>query len=119
MTGAGSAMLIGIAMLAYGASGFLFEHVFAQTVHSAMPVLLAYFVVNFFILLRLPLLLHAQSIEKLQPTALSSLFGAAGAVAASLVLVDTLGALAVPVAALAGLALNHLVLIAGHQKAAR
>jgi O-antigen/teichoic acid export membrane protein len=116
-TCSGTLMLLAIALLGLGASEFLFRQVFSEI--AAMPVLLAYFLVNLVILLRLPLLLHAQSIEKLQPTTLSSLLGAICAVAASLALVGTLGALAVPVAALVALAVNHCVLIAVHQAGAR
>jgi O-antigen/teichoic acid export membrane protein len=113
MTLAGMIVLLGIAVLGLGASNFLFRHVLDDI--AAMPVLLAYLLVNFVILLRLPLLIHAHSIERLQPTTLSSLFGALGAVAASVAMAGTLGALAVPVAALVALALNHAVLMAGHQ----
>jgi hypothetical protein len=71
--------------------------------------------VNLFILLRLPLLLHAQSIERLRPATVSSLLGAAGAVLASLAMIGWVGALAIPLAALVALALNHAVLITVHR----
>ncbi|MCP4184060.1 MAG: hypothetical protein GY761_12200 [Hyphomicrobiales bacterium] len=90
-------------------SNLIVEKLFHVSVDTGVPVLIFYFAVNQLILLRLPLMIRMQSIETPAKITLSSLFGALTAVLFGYLLVDTLGLISAPVAAIIGLVCNICV----------
>ena len=106
MTGSSVAFVMVCAALTFLLSHIVVGILFKVPVAEANPILFTYFVVNILILIRLPLIIKMQSIEKPAHITASSTIGSMTAILFSFVFIHFYNSKGIPLAAIAALMAN-------------
>lgn len=109
MTGSSVGFVLAVSICAFVASQFLIVSLMNADLSQAQPILFAYLALNLMLLLRLPLMLQYQSVEKPWVLALMSLAGSAAALLLTPYATQSFGPIGIPAAAIGATLANMAV----------